>query len=752
MVLVLYAICIFVSAALLFMVQPLVARMVLPVLGGSPAVWNTAMVFFQAVLLAGYLYAHLLTRRFGQRAQVIIHAVVLLLPALALTLPIALPDWAPPSTSFPVGWMLLVLLVAAGLPFFVVSTTGPLLQRWFSRTQHASAKDPYFLYAASNTGSLLALLGYPFVIEPLLGLSSQSAVWAVGYGLFAVLGIVCGVAMLRLPAPLEAAEPAPDADAPESITWRRRLLWILLAFVPSSLMLGVTQHVSTDIAAAPLLWVIPLSIYLLTFILAFARRATVPQASAGKLYPIVACAVAIAFLLHARQPGMLIIAMHMMLLLIGGLLCHKRLADDRPDASHLTEFYLLIALGGVLGGTFNALVAPLAFTQLYEYPIVIVLAAFLIPSRAAVSSRPGLQHALDVALPIGILVLIVGLGSVVSASTGASEVDRTVTLVLDLIRYGIPVLICFLVSKRPARFALVLAVLLLYSFLNAGPDVRVVRRDRTFFGAYRVIENTPANAPASFELTHGTTSHGSQMVDPPLVYQPTGYYARTGPVGQAMEVIQGRGTDQRAALVGLGVGTIAAYARDGDSFTYYEIDPVIVEIAQDRRFFSYLRNAENTGATIEFVIGDARLTMADAEDGSFDYVILDAFSSDAIPVHLLTTEAIELFMSKVAEGGIILLHVSNQHLNLEPVVASIVDALGLQAVIRWDTRAGIPDHPIRHSPSTWVVIARDDAPLAPLIAMPAEPDAGFWRPLERRPGLRPWTDDHANILGALNWD
>lgn len=751
MVLVLFAISIFLGAALLFVVQPMVARMILPELGGSPAVWNTAMVFFQATLLAGYLYAHLLTRRFGARGQVIVHSIVLLVPAIAL--PIALPGWTPPATSFPVGWMLLVLLVAVGLPFFVVSTTGPLMQRWFSRTEHASAKDPYFLYAASNTGSLLALLGYPLIIEPVLGLRMQSGAWTVGYGLFVVCAITCGVTMLRRPAPLDPDAPpdADDVDDTRPITWRRRLLWVLLAFVPSSLMLGVTQHVSTDIAAAPLLWVIPLSIYLLTFIMAFSQRWRVPQASAGKLYPIIACAVAIALLLHARSPGMLIIAMHMLLLLIGALLCHTRLADDRPAATRLTEFYLLIALGGVLGGAFNALIAPVIFSQLYEYPIVIVLAAFLIPSRAASAARPWLQRTLDVAIPIGLLIFMVGLGELVIVSAG--EGDRTLTLAVDLIRYGLPVLACFLVSKRPVRFALVLGVLLMYSYMNAGPDVRVLRRDRTFFGAYRVIENTPPDYPASYELTHGTTSHGSQMIEPPLLYEPTGYYARSGPVGDAMDMIQAGAGPQRAGLVGLGVGTLAAYARDADTFVYYEIDPVIIDIAEDRRFFSYLRNAENKGAIVEFVVGDARLTMGDAPPGGFDYLVLDAFTSDAIPIHLLTTEAIELFMSKVADDGVVLMHVSNQHLNLEPVVSAIVDSLGLKAVIRWDMRGLIEGDPVRHAASTWVVIARRDAQLAPLIALPRDPDpdAGFWRPLEPT-RLRPWTDDHANLLSAFDWD
>ena len=747
MTLALYTAAIFLGAALLFVVQPLVARMILPVLGGSPAVWNTAMAFFQAALLCGYVYAHVLTKRFGVKAQVLIHTVVLLLPAIVL--PIALPSWAPPATRFPAGWMLLVLLVAVGLPFFVVATTGPLMQRWFSRAGHHTSHDPYYLYAASNTGSLLALLGYPVIIEPVIGLASQSIAWTVGYVVFVVLALACGVVMLRgSSAPvIESADgTARAAVSSQPLSWRRRLLWVFLAFVPSSLMLGVTQHVSTDIAAAPLLWVIPLSIYLLTFILAFSPRVAITRASLGKMYPLIACAVCVAFLIHARQPGMLLIAMHVLLLFIGALLCHTRLAEDRPGTTHLTEFYLLIAVGGVLGGAFNALLAPLIFTQLYEYPIAIVLVAFAMSRSDSRNKRWGerTHRAIDFIGPLSVLAFVFGARYVVE-SGGISG------LIPELIRYGLPVLACYLASTRPLRFGLTLGAVLLFAAMDTGADMRVVWRDRTFFGYYRVVERASEHG-TTYQLLHGTTSHGVQVSTPPLVFEPSSYYTREGPVGQAMAFILGDEGAQRGALVGLGVGAMAAYARDGDTFAYYEIDPAIVDIANDERYFSYVRAAENRGATIEYVLGDARLTLGDAPPGAFDFIAVDAFSSDAIPIHLMTTEAFELYFDKLADDGVLLLHISNHFLNLEPVVDAIVHELGLLAVVREDVR-NMSNHPLAHYPSTWVVVVRRGTDLRPLIASgaaPDEPNAGYWRALQQ--GDDPWTDDHADLVRALVWD
>jgi hypothetical protein len=737
----LYAAAIFVSAALLFMVQPMVARMVLPVLGGSPAVWNTAMVFFQAVLLGGYIYAHLLTRHLRPRTQLIVHAIVLLLPLLAL--PIALPSWTPPATRSPALWMLLVMVVSVGLPFFVVSTSGPLLQRWFSRTGHASAKDPYFLYAASNVGSLLALLGYPFVIEPVIGLRVQTVVWTAGYVAFVVFAMACGVVMARRAGSTpEETEDVADSTPPAPVTWRRRLMWVLLAFVPSSLMLGVTQHVSTDIASAPLLWVIPLSIYLLTFVMAFSTRLAPSVTSIGKLFPMIACAIAVAFMLHARQPGIVLILMHLMLLLLAGLLCHTRLAADRPATTHLTEFYLLVAVGGVFGGIFNALIAPMIFSGLFEYPIAIVLGAMLLPRRAPKAGRRSLI--LDLVIPVLVLGLTFALATVL-------EEWRIAGPAVVVVRYGLPVLLCYLTSKDPLRFALTLAGLLFYAETMVGQRMRVVYSERTFFGQYRILEEFSLGRNfRRFRLTHGTTTHGIQSSNPTTALEPTSYYTRMGPLGPAMDLIQNGAGPQRAGLIGLGIGTIASYARPGDHYTFFEIDPAIIDIANDRRFFSYLRNAESRGVTIDHEIGDARLTLAKEPDGTFDFIIVDAFSSDAIPIHLLTTQAMTLYASKLAPGGVICLHISNRYLDLEPVVAAIVDDVGLSALIRADERPILND-PRAPSLSTWVVIARPDTDITPLFETNGDIPGEWWRFLDRRPGLRAWTDDYANIIGAYVW-
>lgn len=745
----LFAIAIFMAAALLFVVQPMVARMVLPVLGGSPAVWNTAMVFFQAALLAGYLYAHLLTRRLGAKGQVIVHGVVLLLPLAAL--PIALPHWTPPATKFPVLWALLIFAVTVGLPFTVVATTGPLLQRWFSRTSHRSGQDPYFLYAASNVGSLLALLGYPFLFEPALGLRLQSVAWSIGYGVFALLAISCGVVMLRRPAPVESvttsAEEVPDQAADKPVTWRRRVTWVALAFVPSSLMLGVTQHISTDIAAVPLLWVIPLSIYLLTFIIAFSATWRPGLGSSVKLFPVIACALAVAFLIQAREPAILLIVMHLVVLFLGAMLCHTRLADDRPDVSHVTEFYLLVALGGVLGGAFNAILAPLIFTQLLEYPIAIALVGLMMPPRAKQGQGlvpPKLDHALDLIVPAALaLFLYLGAAALGSATHG---------LIGQLVMIGLPVLVVYLTSRRPIRFSLSLGAVLVLAELMPGMDARIVLRQRTFFGYYRVVEEPgSAEEPRRFRLLHGTTSHGVQLDDPRRADTPTSYYTEDGPVGDVMRFLQDRRPTHRGAIVGLGIGSLAAYARKGDHLTYYEIDPAVREIAENERFFTFIPHAIARGAEIDYEIGDARLTLSRSPDDAFDFIVVDAFSSDAIPIHLLTTEAIELYFRKIRENGVLVLHISNRHLDLEPVVQAIAHRLGLKAIVRADNTE--PEiNPLARSASTWVVLARQGTDLTALRRMRGAAARGWWRPLEARPGLRAWTDDHADVMSVFIWE
>lgn len=786
--LLLFTIAIFLGAGLLFLVQPMVAKMLLPGLGGSPAVWNTCMVFFQAALLAGYAYAHGIGDRLGQRRGPTLHIIVLLLPLAVLWLG-GPAGRAPSPEAWPVGWLLMTLAATVGLPFVVVSTGAPLLQRWFAATAHARARDPYFLYAASNAGSLLALLGYPLILERLVGVREQWTLWSAGYILWAALVLACAAVVLRRnppgtapDAPTSPSHNAPHASSSESITWPRRLLWIALAFAPSSLMLGATQYLSTDIAAVPLLWVVPLAIYLLTFILAFAQRQILPLASASRLLPILAVALALAFLLEAKRPIAMLIVMHLAFLLFAALVCHGRLASLRPPASRLTEYYLWIAVGGVLGGVFNALIAPIAFTGVYEYPIALVIACLLrppvatedraehsrenaqasttstLPARAVPWLRvmlglepgsPRLAFILDAAIPCCIAFLMLAMDFVMRMvesrwfPRGSGHLDV-------VILYGVPAFLVFLLAYRPIRFALGFGVLLMVAHISHSAGSQLLYASRSFFGVHRVqaVRNIEPGGTVRtvVQLKHGTTLHGLQ--DHTRPDQPLAYYHPEGPIGLAFRTM--RAADERAlrsvGLIGLGTGAMAAYRRDGDHFVFFEIDPEVVRIAQRSEWFTYLRDARERGGDggVDIILGDGRHALA-AHQGGFDILVLDAFSSDAIPTHLLTREAVELYMRCLATGGLLAFHISNRYLILEPVLAAIADELGLVAISRNDSPIRPEDGALGRFDSNWVILARSHEDLAPLHA------SGHWVPIPYIPGFRAWTDDYSNVLRVFDW-
>lgn len=738
----LFVITIFLGSALLFLVQPLIAKAVLPLLGGSPAVWNTAMVFFQGALLAGYGYAHALARA-RPRAQLTIHALVAL-GTLAL-LPIALPAWEPPAAAWPVFWLLGALTVAVGGPFFVLAANAPLLQFWFSQTTHLRARDPYFLYAASNAGSLLALLAYPLLLEPTVGLAGQRVAWSIAFGVFVALMLTCRVVAgrERAPHPEEASTPAPpdpDEGAPP-LTWRRRLLWLVLAAVPSSLLLGATQYVTTDVAAVPLLWVVPLAIYLATFILAFSPRNRIGLDSIARLLPIVAIAIAVAFLLDARRPIAVLTAIHLLGLFLACLLCHTRLANDRPRATHLTEFYLLIALGGVLGGSFNALLAPVLFDVFAEYPIAVALACALIPRKPPRADEPKAEgirrRVLDLALPA---VLI---GAMFWADWEFERAGIIGGVLIEIVLVGVPALACYAMSRRPPRFALAIAGLMLFGILDPDFGERTLLRTRTFFGVHTVTRTGTALGPA-LRLRHGTTAHGVQSETGTDRREPTLYYTREGPLGDVFRELRSRGEPLHVGAVGMGVGAVAGYARPGDRFTFYEIDPEVIWIARDWGRFTYLPGAP--AGTIDVVVGDARLKLTDAPDDSYDLIVLDAFTSDAIPAHLLTVEALRVYLDKLAPGGLLAFHLSNQHLDLTSVVRGIAEAEGLPVRVRVDSPDPGPPPLLHHRvPSTWAIVAREAADLGGLRT------SGEWLATAPDAPTRLWTDDYSDIFTILRW-
>ncbi|MCD4749777.1 MAG: fused MFS/spermidine synthase [Thermoanaerobaculales bacterium] len=761
-----YTLTILLSAALLFTVQPFMAKLLLPRLGGSPSVWNTCMVFFQATLLAGYTYTYLLTRRLSLRVQITVHGVVCLLPLSVLPLVVS-QNSAPSADQSPWLWLMGMLAVSVGLPFFVLATTGPLLQSWFAATDHPQARDPYFLYAASNLGSLAGLLSYPFLLEPLLRLNtpdaslwmlrlrpmSQSVLWSLGYVLFAVLVCICGVTAIRRAVRVEP-DPFAEDSAPggSSVSIAQRLRWVLLAFVPSSAMLGTTQYLTTDIAAIPLLWVVPLALYLVTMMIAFSRRLRISPPVWATALAVLTVVVAASFWGFGPQLVWLKIPLHLMTLFAAGMLCHGLLADERPRTDRLTEFYLLVALGGVAGGAFNALAAPVLFTSVAEYPIILVMACLLRPSTGGPSGRGWHARVLDVALPMGLAGAIILLWNLIP------RLELESMLKIELLQISAPCLICLLFMRRIWRFGLGLAVLFIAGWRQSAP-LQYQHQERTFFGVHKVIQYSGRPYRAVDEwgrtkivevplrvLVHGTTQHGSQALDERLSLVPTMYYHPSGPIGQVFERLEPGGGLRRVALVGLGVGTLAAYGKPGRSFTYYEIDPAVVRIARDEGFFTYLRNSK---AESEFIVGDGRLMLGRAEDENYDLIVLDAFSSDAVPVHLLTREAVELYLQKLRPGGLLAIHLTNTYLDLRLVVDAISADLGLRGLVQWDASVTPLQCLESKNTSVWAVLAEDAETLAPLEVdsrwkvLPADPTA----PVDLR---YLWTDDYSNILSVLN--
>jgi hypothetical protein len=729
-VLALFAFAIFLSASLLFVVQPMTGKLVLPLLGGSPAVWNTSLVFFQLALLAGYFYAHALRRLRDPRLELAVHLV--LATAAVATLPVAVTPTASAARS-PIAWLLAHLATSVGPSFFVLSATGPLLQRWFASTRHPGARDPYFLYAASNTGSLLALLGYP-VLELLAGLKAQGRAWTLGYLVFVVTCAACGLTRLRRP-----AEPAPEHGAAPAPAPRDRLRWLLLAFVPSAQMMGVTLFLTTDVASAPLLWVLPLALYLLSFVLAFARRQLLTPETLGRVLTGLVVVLAATLLFHSTRPIVLILILHLLALLFGAWLCHARLAAQRPDSSRLTEFYLHLSAGGALGGLFAALVAPYLFDTVLEYPIALGLALLMRPGARVFDRRKAAED-LAVAVIVVVLFALMVAGVRAEAAWFAARGYPAFITLLEIAVTAMPLIVLAASFRHPRRLALVFAAVVLIEQTRLASRERLLHLERTFFGVHRVVSD---NEGRWRRLSHGTTRHGLQYDDPRLSFRPMMYYHPTGPIGDVFRNLLDR---TRVGIVGLGAGTIAAYATGGRQFTFFEIDPEVERIAD--RFFTYIKDARARGALVDVVLGDARLTLARQADGSFDLLVLDAFSSDAIPLHLLTREAVALYLTKLKPDALLAFHVSNGALDLRPALGAAARDLGLRAYACRDTPPpeGWPPSWIGKDSSTWVVLARRDEDLR---GIPRAAGDHRWIAYAPDASLPAWTDDRSSLLTAI---
>jgi hypothetical protein len=995
-----FALTLFVSAFILFLVQPIIGKLILPRLGGTPQVWNTCMVFFQMVLLAGYAYTHAVSTYFDTKKQILIHLFLLLVPiAILLPTPFSIAGFVPPPGANPIPYTLYYLTLVVGLPFFVVSTSAPLLQKWFVHTGHPAARDPYFLYGASNLGSMLALLAYPVIVEPLFGLRAdefdlgkQNWLWTVSYGVLIVLVAGCAALVfasptsVQLPGKREEKEPelaavgmasvpetAPAASAtaatsaavtasaplagaakstaikkggkqkhqhrhreqpkapvhsgpapvipgithPKSdeVTPARRFRWVLLAAVPSSLMLGATTYMSTDVAAIPLFWVIPLALYLLSFIFVFSRWPVPwtgqPHAATLWIQPVLLAALVAAIVITGgRDPGsnyLLVCAIIVLAFFATALVCHGEMAKDRPGTKHLTEFYLWMSVGGMVGGMFNGLFAPMApsffqglFPGVWEFGLTLVVAALIrpylvgsgwvdqaitnilnpegdkrVPGRSIrKTSEP--TEALGYGLDVGVAVFVVLLMLLLQWLMPKISPD------FMPLAYILPLALACVSMGRPLRFGLAVCLVLLVSNFMLRDRSAVVASERSYFGILEVHKNNEGYNDFDagkavylpyMSLTHGTTHHGMNFTDKAYRRLATTYYHRFGPAGIAMEKFNWASfvggelqsgaapwnkydfADARLplsvfgsvtadvmgmnllplgpmvsawseppyAVIGLGTGTMASYARPFQHVTFYEIDERVRRYSltpdENRRYFTYLYDAVQRGAKVEMVMGDARLSMNQevAQDdgiytwkaggamqqsgegpeksdnfknhakreGYYHLIIVDAFTSDAIPVHLLTKEAIDMYMSKLTTDGVLCIHTSNRHLELVPVVAKICQEVKLKWI---DSKGKERDQilvckrghdnaygnqkelklkqDLGHSTSEWVMVARDSEFLSHL-QKPAEYKEKYDMLLKKVGANRlgeleeywsvpaalhtTWTDDYSNLLAVFRW-
>lgn len=733
----LFALAIFTSASLVFVVQPMVTKLVLPMLGGSPAVWNTAMVFFQTALLAGYAYAHVLQRIGSIKLQVGIHLALLVLAALFL--PLRINGWlGDPDPSAPVAWLLATLALSVGAPFAVLSATAPLLQAWYARVRagYADGQNPYVLYAASNLGSFLALLSYPVLIEPLATLSGQRLGWSGGYVAFMLM--IVGLAFMVWSRRLDrSSEPARLAASPP-LSLKEKVVLVLLAAAPSSLMLGVTAHLSTDVASAPFLWVAPLALYLLTFVIAFQSRPWIPL---GVTLPVQAAIGAVCVLTVAFRSSnwSIAFAVHLLAFFFTALMCHQLLAARRPAPDRLTEFYLLMSLGGVVGGAFTALLAPVIFNMVWEYPLVLVLVGL---------ARPWGRGPLN-GTQTGILVAAAAVAAtpiLLSLWLNSNDAARTVFYETSPFRMDqltmiilLPGAICaFLIRDRALAFTGVLLMIALSSqWIARGYDWSY--SGRSFFGVMRVADAPdPRLGGPVHVLMHGTTLHGAQARDARFDCVPMLYYAAATPIGQAAVMVQARGP-ARIGVVGQGSGAMAAYKRGEDTMTFFEIDPMVDRLSRDPQWFTYISDC--AVGPIDTVLGDARLTLAKQPPGSYDLLIIDAFSSDAVPTHLLTEEAIAGYLALLKPTGVVLLHLSNRNLEITLPAVAASQALGKSSL-----------HQIYYETSSTPEMA--EASTEALVLSPtAEGLADFgadarWK-TPGRTTVRPWTDDYVNLFGSL---
>jgi hypothetical protein len=733
LVLVTYTAAIFLSALLLFSVQPLFTKMVLPRLGGSPAVWSVAMVFFQTLLLAGYAYAHLLMQIRNRVIPVVVHLALLAVAMLTLPLSISGGFGEPPTSGY-AFWLLGLFAVSIGLPFFALAANNPLLQAWFVRTGHPAGPDPYFLYASSNIGSFLALLSYPVLLEPLLTLRMQNLLWTGGYGLLILLIAGCGALLLSSPALAAADLATEETDAPPP--WPLRARWIFLAAVPSGLLIAVTAHISTDVAAAPLLWVLPLSLYLLTWVLVFQSRPLLPHKWMLLLQPLAIAGTILLLAVGGEQNLLLTLGGHQLCFFIIAMACHGELARTRPPAKYLTGFYVALSFGGMIGGLFAGLISPFAFSWIAEYPILLALAALCRPAdgKEALSGVTRWYWLLLAALAIALIA-----PTLLSPGRIWAWLEEHRVWTSGAVGILAAALAILLKAGRWKVFATVVLALLLVRIYPA--DDGRVETVRSFFGVHKIVVTPNGQYHV---LMHGTTIHGAQKYleddGTPVTGrpEPISYYHKDGGIGQAITAVRERkGAPLRVAVIGVGSGSLTCAAEPGETWKFFEIDQTMVDAARDPKYFSYVQNC---APDFKPVIGDARLTFAKEPDGIYDLIIVDAYSSDAIPIHLATEEAMKIYKDKLAPQGAVVMHVSNRHLELSSVIVGIADANDLKSWV-FSEDSGRDDEYI--FATSVVVSAREEADIGKLAS------SEQWAETEADEKQWVWTDDYSNIIGAL---
>jgi hypothetical protein len=731
------------SAALLFSVQPMFSKMALPLLGGTPQVWNTAMLFFQVCLLGGYAYAHLTSRWIKPGLQACLHCILLVI--FTVVLPFAIPaDWVPPINENPTLWQLGVMAATVGGPFFVLAGSAPMLQKWYAGTTAKDADNPYFLYGASNLGSMGALLAYPFVIEPLATLPEQASLWQYSYFFLILCVGACGILATKGRKNTQPHSHHIDRTASTRLTKGQIVYWLILAFLPSSLMLGVTTYLTTDIASVPLLWILPLSIYIGTFVLVFARKPIFSTNLSTTLFEIglIAFCMYMIFASAQMMSPLIVMALHLCVFFCAALFCHTALATSRPSPEHLTAFYLTMSAGGALGGILNAIVAPQLFIVPLEYPLILVLAACARYAHLRETSlRLSLKHFGTALSSSGLNAVLIRPYFALFCAVVALIFALGIGQKYVIFAAGAAIVVCLVLTINH-RWIFALIVALICCVYPPGyhwgrSDVtQILHQSRNFYGVLRVFDSSSGERV----LQHGTTNHGTQALSAELRLQPTSYYGGDSPIRDVIDILDRRPAGaQRMAVLGLGAGVSACYTRPQRHFDYFEIDPAVIEVAQNPDLFTYLRDC---GSSYEIIPGDARLRLATMPDLHYDMVHADAFSSDNIPVHLITKEAVEMYLSKLKPDGVLLLHISNNYLDLEPVLGAIAKELEMPALAKISLGGKIPGTDLEYNPSHCLVMTRSPSALKQLQKM------GWSTPLERE-GVKGWSDQYSNLFGVL---